>query len=419
MAQGTIVLGIAGGIAAYKTPELVRQLTALGYRVLPVLTHAAESFVTPFTLGAVSGETVRRSLWDETAERAMGHIELARLADVLAIVPATANVLAKLANGLADDLLTTVYVATQAPVVVAPAMNQQMFAHVATQRNLRRLQEDGVRIVGPNVGDQACGETGPGRMSEPSEIVAVIQGIMNQDLNKMTLPTTLADGINILVTAGPTRERIDPVRYLTNASSGRQGFALADAARAMGANVTLISGPVSLDTPSGVKRVNVESAQEMHDAVHDHLTGCDVMFAVAAVADYKPRRPHDRKIKKTMDTRAEWSLALAETTDIVASVAQLTKRPFLVGFAAETHNVLQSARDKRLRKHLDAIVVNDVSDPTIGFDSHENRVTLIHAKGEVEIPFASKRVVAERIVSETLRLFGKVRTPHLADGARA
>ena len=407
MAEQTIVLGITGGIAAYKTPELVRQLTSSGYRVIPVLSKAAENFVTNATLTAVSGEKVRQSLWDTEAERAMGHIELARLADLLLVAPATANVIAKFAHGMADDLLSTIYTATQAPVVLAPAMNQQMYNHVPTQRNLRQLTEDGVQVVGPNSGDQACGEIGPGRMSEPDEIVAAVGEILSNTNIQPTNPHGVAEGVQVLVTAGPTRERIDPVRYLTNASSGRQGFAVAAAAQRMGAKVTLISGPVSLDTPAGVNRINVESAAEMHAAVHENLVSCDILFAVAAVADYKPKSSSDIKIKKSAEKSTNLTLDLVETVDVLASVTNLNERPFLVGFAAETNNVLQHAREKRIRKKLDVIVLNDVSDKSIGFDSFENRVTLIHDGGDVEIPFASKDVIAERIVSETLSLLAR------------
>ena len=407
MAHQTIVLGITGGIAAYKTPELVRQLTSSGYRVIPVLSKAGENFVTEATLAAVSGEKVRNSLWDAEAERSMGHIELARLADLFLVAPATANVLAKFAQGIADDLISTIYTATQAPVLLAPAMNQQMFKHAPTQRNLRRLMADGVQVIGPNSGDQACGEIGVGRMSEPDEIVTAVSAAMSQSGGNLASTKGLATGIRVMVTAGPTRERIDPVRYLTNASSGRQGFAVAAAAQAKGADVTLISGPVTLETPPGVHRINVESAAEMLDRVHENLGECDVLFAVAAVADYRPRKQHDAKIKKSAQPAAEWSLALEETVDIVTSVTKLEKRPFLVGFAAETNDVLRHARDKRLRKHLDVIVVNDVSDKSIGFDSPENKVTLIHDGGDVEIPFATKDVVAERIVSETLSLLAQ------------
>ncbi|MCY4094400.1 MAG: bifunctional phosphopantothenoylcysteine decarboxylase/phosphopantothenate--cysteine ligase CoaBC [Gammaproteobacteria bacterium] len=404
MARKTIVLGITGGIAAYKTPELARQMVSSGDRVIPVLTKGAENFVTKATLAAVTGEKVRHSLWDEDAERTIGHIELARLADILLIAPATANVVAKFAHGVADDLLSTIYTATQAPVLIAPAMNQQMYNHASTQRNLAQLKEDGVHVVGPNSGDQACGEVGPGRMSEPHEIVSAVEEVVTQASHRSAHPSGLANGVKVLVTAGPTRERIDPVRYLTNASSGRQGFAIAAAAQTMGADVTLITGPVSLDAPPGVHRVNVESAAEMHDAVHENLQSCDVLFAVAAVADYKPTTSHDVKIKKSSESSDKRTLELVETVDVVESVANLANRPFLVGFAAETNDVVQHAREKRVRKKLDVIVVNDVSDKSIGFDSFENRVTLIHDDGDVEIPFASKDVIAERIVSETMSL---------------
>ncbi|MCY4130418.1 MAG: bifunctional phosphopantothenoylcysteine decarboxylase/phosphopantothenate--cysteine ligase CoaBC [Gammaproteobacteria bacterium] len=417
MAEQTIVLGITGGIAAYKTPELVRQLTLSGYRVIPVLSKAAENFVTNATLTAVSGEKVRHSLWDADAERAMGHIELARLADLLLVAPATANVIAKFAHGVGDDLLSTIYAATQAPVMLAPAMNQQMYNHVPTQRNLTQLAEDGVQIVGPNSGDQACGETGPGRMSEPHEIVAAVGEVLVPSNIQPTNSSGVAEGIRVLVTAGPTRERIDPVRYLTNASSGRQGFAVAAAAQRIGANVTLISGPVSLDTPAEVNRINVESAAEMHTAVHENLANCDILFAVAAVADYKPKASHDVKIKKSAEKSKDLSLELVETVDVVTSVTSLEEKPFLVGFAAETNDVVQNAREKRIRKNLDVIVVNDVSDRSIGFDSFENKVTLIHEGGDIEIPFASKDVIAERIVSETMTLLAQSNNATTSNGS--
>lgn len=407
MAHQTIVLGITGGIAAYKTPELVRLLTSARYRVIPVLSTAAENFVTEATLAAVSGEKVRNSLWDVEAERSMGHIELARKADLFLVAPATTNVIAKFAHGIADDLISTIYTATQAPVLLAPAMNQQMFKHPATQRNLLQLSDDGAEVIGPNSGDQACGEVGMGRMSEPHEIVAAVRVALSQLGDSPPSTKGLATGIRVLVTAGPTRERIDPVRYLTNASSGRQGFAVAEAARARGADVTLISGPVTLETPPGVHRIDVESAADMLNRVHENLDECDVMFAVAAVADFRPRTQHDAKIKKSAQQSEEWSLELEETVDIVASVTKLEKRPFIVGFAAETNDVLRHARDKRLRKNLDVIVVNDVSDRSIGFDSLENKVTLIYDGGDVEIPFARKNVIAERIVSETLNLLAQ------------
>ncbi len=417
MANQTIVLGITGGIAAYKTPELVRQLTSSGYRVIPVLTKAAENFVTSATLAAVSGERVRQSLWDVEAERSMGHIELARTSDLFVVAPATANVIAKFAHGVADDLMSTIYAATQAPVLLAPAMNQQMFKHAPTQRNLKQLTEDGVRIVGPNSGDQACGEIGVGRMSEPHEIVNAVRTVFTQIGNRPTSPEGVATGVRVLVTAGPTRERLDPVRYLTNASSGRQGFAVAAAAQAKGAEVILISGPVSLETPPGVHRIDVESTAEMHEQVHQNLDGCDILFAVAAVADFRPKTLHDAKIKKSAQESEEWSLELEATVDVVTSVTKLENKPFIVGFAAETNDVLQHARDKRVRKRLDVIVVNDVSDKSIGFDSLENKVTLIHDGGDVEIPFAAKAVVAERIVSESLSLLARSERSTASNGS--
>ena len=417
MAQKTIVLGITGGIAAYKTPELVRQLVSACYRVIPVLTEAAEQFVTAVTLAAVAGENVCQSLWDEDAERNMSHIELACLADVLVVAPATANVLAKFANGLADDLLSTIFAATNEPTLLAPAMNQQMFAHAATQRNLVQLRSDGVHVIGPNTGAQACGDFGAGRMAEPSEIVGAVTTILEDASGVSKLPETFADRIKVLVTAGPTRERLDPVRFLSNSSSGRQGFAIAAAAQTMAAEVTLVSGPVALKTPPGVRRIEVESALEMHNAVQQNLANCDVLFAVAAVTDYRPRATRDEKIKKSAEQTTAWSLDLEETVDVVGAVAKREGRPYIVGFAAETNDVLEHARAKRVRKNLDVIVVNDVSDKTIGFDSSENKVTLIHESGEIDIAYASKQVIAQRVVSESLRLLGRARTSAMLNGS--
>ena len=391
----TIVLGITGGIAAYKAPELVRLLTTKGYRVIPVLTEAASQFVTATTLAAVSGERVRQDLWDSEAEAAMGHIELARAADLLLIAPATAASIGKFANGLADDLLSTVYLATSAPVLLAPAMNQQMYLHRSTQRNLKRLVADRVELIGPEEGDQACGEVGPGRMTEPVNIVAAVEERLSR--SRVVVPL---HGFEVVVTAGPTREAIDPVRFLSNSSSGRQGFALAAAAAGMGARVTLISGPVSLPTPDGVERIDVVTAKEMHDVVLSLVDDCDLLLAVAAVADYRPEVVLDQKIKKSEQSKPHLSLNLVETEDVVAAVSKHENRPFLVGFAAETDDVLNKARQKRIRKGLDVIVLNDVSKSDIGFDSANNRVTIIHERDEKEIPFGSKEEIAEAILRE-------------------
>ena len=327
----------------------------------------------------------------------MGHIELARWADAVVIAPATANLLARLAGGHADDLLTTVCLATEAPLFIAPAMNTKMWEHAATQRNVARLREDGAAVLGPAEGEQACGEVGPGRMLEAADIAEAVW-------NAVATPPVLA-GVNVLINAGPTREFIDPVRFISNRSSGRQGFALAEAARAAGANVTLVAGPVQLPTPAGVERVDVVSAGEMRDAVLARAGAADIFFAVAAVVDYRPGECHEQKLKKDACADHGLTLALRQNADIVAAVAAGSPRPFVVGFAAETQNALANAREKRRRKRLDAIVVNDVANPAIGFDSGDNAVTLIHDGGEAVLPQMSKRAVAQRLVAEIAGLY--------------
>lgn len=391
-----VVLGVGGGIAAYKTPDLVRKLGAKGCEVTVVLTQAGSKFVTTHTLSAVSGNQVRNDLWDEQAERAMGHIELARWADLLLIAPATADLVARLASGHANDLLSTIYLAIEAPVVVAPAMNQVMWLHKATQRNIQQLYKDGIEFVGPEFGDQACGEVGPGRMSEPEAIVEFIESSFNQ-------PKCM-NGLNVLVTAGPTREPIDPVRFVSNYSSGRQGFALARAAHLAGANVTLVSGPVAIEAPEGVNLVEVQTASEMKRAVMSEISNYDVFFSVAAVADYRPVSTKEKKIKKPLECSKKLVLDLEETDDILKSVTQLSNRPFVVGFAAETHNTIEFGREKLQRKGLDAIVVNDVSDSTIGFESTENEVTMLYAQGQCAFQKQSKDKIARSIVSTVASL---------------
>lgn len=392
-----ILLGISGGIAAYKAPLLVRNLRTMGADVVPVLTQNATRFVTETTLQAVSDNRPRTNLWDAEAEAAMGHIELARWADAVVIAPATANLIGRLANGIADDLLTTLYLATTAPVFVAPAMNVKMWEHVATQRNLERLRGDGVTVLGPADGEQACGEFGPGRMIEPDEIADVVTAAIGTP--------RILDGTRVLITAGPTREFLDPVRFISNRSSGRQGFALAEAARNAGAEVTLVAGPVHLPTPTGIERVDVISAQEMKDAVTHRAPDADIFVSVAAVADYRPQTVHDQKLKKSQHPSTDFRVALKENEDIVGSIAGVEPRPFVVGFAAETERPLEHAREKRRRKCMDAIVVNDVSDGTIGFDSSDNAVTLIHAGGEVGLPKMRKGAIARRLVNEIATLY--------------
>jgi phosphopantothenoylcysteine decarboxylase / phosphopantothenate---cysteine ligase len=381
-----IVLGITGGIAAYKAPDLVRRLKDRGYEVRVVMTAGAAEFITPLTLQAVSGEPVHRDLLDERAEAGMGHIELARWADVVLIAPATANCMAMLAGGHAGDLLSTVCLATSARIVLAPAMNQQMWLAAATQANRAVLEGRGVTLLGPSEGSQACGEVGPGRMLEPAEIADAIDGLDG--------PRPLA-GLSVLITAGPTREAIDPVRYISNHSSGKMGYAVADAARAFGARVTLVSGPTGLAPPKGVEFVPVVSAHEMYEAVLERALAADVFVSAAAVADYAPAAPADRKIKKNA---AHLAIELVRTRDILAAVAALPGPPFTVGFAAETDEMRANARKKLATKSLDMIAGNDVAEPGIGFGSDENTLTVLWADGVCELPRASKVVIARRLL---------------------
>ena len=368
-----ILLGVTGGIAAYKSADLVRRLRDAGAEVRVVMTAGAQEFVRPLTFQAVSGNPVHTSLLDPDAEAAMGHIELARWANVVLIAPASADVLARLAHGLADDLLTTLCLATDAPVAVAPAMNRLMWAHPATQDNVRTLTDRHVSIFGPGAGDQACGETGDGRMLEPLELVAALGGV---------LPRPLLAGSHVLLTAGPTREAIDPVRYISNRSSGRMGFALAAAAARCGARVTLVAGPVNQPTPAGVERVDVESAEEMHQAVMQRVAECDIFVACAAVADYRAATPAEAKIKKQADTM---DIALVRNPDILADVAARPQPPFTVGFAAETHDMREHAEDKRRRKGLDMIAANWVGRPGSGFEAEDNAVEVTWEGGGLSL----------------------------------
>jgi len=381
-----ILLGVTGGIAAYKSPDLVRRLTERGADVQVVLTEAAQRFVSRMTFQAVSGRPARSDLWDETAEAAMGHIELARWAQQVLIAPASADFLARLATGHADDLLTTLCLATEAPITIAPAMNRVMWANKATQANIELLVSRGIRVLGPASGNQACGEIGAGRMWEPLEIAeSLLEGPQNAELLK---------GLNVLITAGPTRERIDPVRYLTNRSSGKMGFAVAAAAREAGAHVTIVSGPVQLATPAGVTRINVESAREMYAAVHRQVADADVFIAAAAVADFQPVTVARQKIKKQ---GTAVTLDLEPAPDIVKSVADMAKRPFVVGFAAETNDVEDNARTKLKRKRLDLIAANQVGEG-LAFDCDDNALTVIWAGGKVEIPRGPKIEVARQLI---------------------
>ena len=363
-----IVLGISGGIAAYKTPELVRRLRERGADVQIVMTASAEEFVTRTSLQAVSGRPIRSNLWDKEAEASMSHIELARWADVVLIAPATAEIMARLAGGGAPDLLTTLCLATEAPIAIAPAMNRVMWANAGVQANRKTLEERGVRILGPDSGSQACGETGAGRMLEPDAIADAVCGE-----NLSGTAAGILTGKTVLVTAGPTREPIDPVRYITNRSSGKMGYAIAAAAHALGARVILVSGPVSLPEPRGAEVVRVETAADMHAATHERIADVDIFIAAAAVSDYRPARMSAQKIKKTKDTM---TLELVRSPDILASVTALDDVPFTVGFAAETENVREYALGKLANKKLDMIVANRVGADR-GFDRDDNTAEIL------------------------------------------
>jgi phosphopantothenoylcysteine decarboxylase/phosphopantothenate--cysteine ligase len=382
-----VLLGVTGGIAAYKSPDLVRRLIERGADVQVVMTSAAQRFVSPMTFQAVSGRPTRSDLWDNTAEAAMGHIELARWAQVVLIAPASADFLARLAGGRADDLLCTLCVATEAPIMLAPAMNRVMWANKATQANVETLVARGVRILGPASGNQACGEVGAGRMWEP---VQLSEAVLAPPVNAGILA-----GLNVLITAGPTRERLDPVRYLTNRSSGKMGFAVAEAAREAGAHVTVVSGPVQLQTPMGVTRINVESARDMYAAVHRQVGDADIFIAAAAVADFQPVSVAKQKIKKQ---GGSVKLELEPAPDIIKSVADMAKRPFVVGFAAETNDVEENARIKLKRKKLDMIAANEVGDG-IAFDCEDNALTVIWPGGKMEVARGPKIDVARELIA--------------------
>lgn len=392
MAAKRILLGITGGIAAYKSAELVRLLKKAGLEVRVVMTRGAEAFITPLTFQALSGEPVRTSLLDPEAEAGMGHIELAKWADQVVVAPASADFLARLAQGMADDLLTTVCCATEAPIAVAPAMNQAMWKNFRTQRNLALLMEDPqITLWGPDQGEQACGDTGPGRMLEPERLARLVNG---EGVAETTGPLS---GKRLVVTAGPTREPIDPVRYITNHSSGKMGYALAGAAVAAGAKVVLVSGPVSLSAPAGVDVRPVGTAQEMLEAASKAVDeGCDIFIATAAVADYRPEVFASEKIKKTNDNM---SLALVRNPDTLATIAARADAPFTVGFAAETTDVARYATDKMQRKKLNMIVANDVSVPGLGFSSDRNAVTVFWPEGSESIGPDSKQAIAARLVA--------------------
>jgi phosphopantothenoylcysteine decarboxylase/phosphopantothenate--cysteine ligase len=395
-----ILVGVTGGIAAYKAAELVRRLREQGAEVRVVMTSAGCEFIAPLTLQALSGNAVHTDLLDPAAEAAMGHIELARWAELVLVAPATADFMARLAGGHADDLLSTLCLATAAPLVLAPAMNQAMWRHPATRANAELLRSRGVRFAGPGEGEQACGDVGPGRMLEPAALLEAAQDCFGE--------RPLA-GVRVLVTAGPTREAIDPVRYLSNSSSGKMGFALAAAAADAGAEVTLVAGPVQLPTPRGVSRIDVRSAAEMHAAVMQRAGSCALFIACAAVADYRPADAAGQKIKKDAD---ELLLRLVRNPDILAEVAALARPPFTVGFAAETEKLLEHARAKLQRKGLDMIVANDVARSDIGFDSDRNEVSILGSDGSCSTERGTKHEVARAVIAAIgTRLRPRTRAP--------
>jgi phosphopantothenoylcysteine decarboxylase/phosphopantothenate--cysteine ligase len=379
-----ILLGITGGIAAYKAAELVRLLFRAGADVRVAMTETATRFVTPVTFQALSGQPVWSDLWDPRVPDAMGHIQLSRDRELIVVAPTSADFMAKVAHGLADDLLSTLCVARRCPLMLAPAMNVEMWENAATQRNLGVLRDDGVLIEGPAAGDQACGETGYGRMLEPAQIVAEIEAFF--------APKRLA-GKRVLVTAGPTEEPVDPVRVLTNASSGKMGYAVARAAQEAGAEVTLVSGPVSLATPAGVARIDVRTAQEMFEAVKKRAPSSDVFIAVAAVADYKVKNPSTQKIKKA--NGRDVTLELAENPDILAYVAGMKNGPFCVGFAAESEKLAQHAKEKRAKKNLPLLAANLAQD-ALGADT--NSIVLYDDRGEHPLGTGAKLELARKLV---------------------
>ncbi|WP_299943177.1 bifunctional phosphopantothenoylcysteine decarboxylase/phosphopantothenate--cysteine ligase CoaBC [uncultured Microbulbifer sp.] len=390
LADKHIILGISGGIAAYKSADLVRRLKERGAAVRVVMSAGAREFVQPLTYQALSGNPVHTDLLDPAAEAAMGHIELARWAELILIAPASAQIMAKLACGMADDLLTTLCLASEAPLALAPAMNQAMWRHPATATNTQTLRKRGVLFWGPAGGSQACGDVGPGRMLEPEDLA--------QQAEHLYAKSDCLHGKKVVITSGPTREALDPVRYLSNHSSGKMGFALAAAARRAGAQVTLISGPVSLSTPAQVKRVDVVNAREMRDAAERAADLCDIFIGAAAVADFRPATVAGQKLKK-QEGRDETSITLVKNPDIIAGIAARTKlRPFTVGFAAETQRVVQYAQGKLQHKNLDMIIANDVSRADSGFNSDQNAVTVIDRDGCNSLPPALKTNLAKQLI---------------------
>ena len=415
LAGRRMLLGISAGIAAYKSAQLARLLKQAGCEVRVVMTEGAQAFIAPLTLQALTGEAVRTSLLDPEAEAGMGHIELARWADTILIAPGTADLMARLALGMADDLLTTLCLASEAERIMAPAMNQAMWRHPATQRNAACLQQDGWRLLGPESGEQACGDTGPGRMLEPEAIMAELATLSSaahlaRQAHESEQQTQLpAQGLHIAITAGPTREPLDPVRYLSNHSSGKMGYALAAVAAELGAQVTLISGPVNLPTPEGVTRIDVETAVEMHATSRRLATECDLFIGCAAVADYRAEAPAEHKIKKRVDEDG-LTLKLIKNPDIIADITAMRDaaggRPFVVGFAAETRDLESYARDKLERKRLDMIVANNVATQGLGFGADHNAALLLWRDGDGEggedLPPQPKRELARMIIDRAL-----------------
>ncbi|MAZ86277.1 MAG: bifunctional phosphopantothenoylcysteine decarboxylase/phosphopantothenate--cysteine ligase CoaBC [Cellvibrionaceae bacterium] len=384
-----ILLGVTGGIAAYKSAELIRRLQDLGADVRVIMTPGAQEFITPLTLQALSGNPVHTALLDPEAEAGMGHIELARWADLLLVAPATADFIARLVQGQGDDLLATVCLATSAPICLAPAMNQAMWKSPATQANLAQLAERNILCFGPAEGSQACGDVGPGRMLEPTELA---------QLAAQQFSSGALSGRSVVITAGPTREAIDPVRYISNHSSGKMGYALAQAAIDAGAKVTLISGPTNLAAPEHSQCIRVDSAQQMHDAALAAVSHCDLFIAAAAVADYRPAQLAEQKIKKTgQDTM---TIEMVKNPDIVTAIANHSDRPMTVGFAAETQDVVSYARGKLERKNLDVVVANDVSQSGIGFNSDDNAVTVVWPEREHSLSQRSKSQLARELIEE-------------------
>ena len=387
-----ILLGVTGGIAAYKSAELIRCLQGEGAQVRVVMTPAATEFITPLTLQALSGNPVSLELLDTAAEAAMGHIELARWADLILIAPASANFIARLCHGEGNDLLSTVCLASQCAIAVAPAMNLHMWESRATQSNLQQLRERAVHVFGPDAGYQACGDIGEGRMESPPALATMAAALFT---------TGLLSGKKVVITAGPTREALDPVRYISNHSSGKMGYALARAAVEAGATTILISGPVQLEPPEHVKTIVVESAANMLAVALNEVEGADIFIAAAAVADYRPAKVAEQKIKKKDD---DISIQLVKNPDIVATVAALPDRPLTVGFAAETENLEHYATQKLHKKNLDLVIANDVSDTAIGFNSDHNRVLLVQADGSKELPIMNKNLLASKLIEHIAAL---------------